>query len=183
MFEVKDLSINVHNSKGTGISQRGNCTTCLLTIKRTDQEGGSLQQLKTHLSTMLRVSAVITLAVSLSSCSMFSLLGKSSLADAQFEGVKSGEVFSVLGSIDPRADIASQLLSALGQKDFSLGVVMPVTPIGETTPFFILCTEEFEVKCRNIPLNAKVHFTGSPLGTPGGLLWKPSRLTAGDFDD
>jgi hypothetical protein len=45
----------------------------------------------------------------------------------------------------------------------------------------VLCTEDWSLKCQQIPINAQVHFAGRPIGP--GLLWKPSRLTAGSFND
>lgn len=133
--------------------------------------------------------ALISL-IGLSGCAAFRTLipGGVTASDAEWSGIKSGEPISIVGSIialDDRAQAVSNLLSMLGQNQqdtLGLGVLLPVVIIGETQPWWILCnTDEMVDKCRRIPINAKVHFAGSPIGP--GLLWKPSRLTADDFND
>lgn len=104
-------------------------------------------------------------------------------SDSEWHGVKSGPHISITGiaAADPRAQAAIGILDILGQSD-PLGVLLPVTMIGETVPRWVLCEAgTFADKCKQIPLNAKVHFAGNPIGP--GLLWRPTRLTADDFND
>jgi hypothetical protein len=99
-------------------------------------------------------------------------------ADAEFSGVKSGPAISAAGAINPEAGQLSSILAALGQGDplSQLGVIMPVLLLSETQPRWILCAgDEMIKKCQGIPLNAKVQFSGQPIGP--GLLWRPTRLT------
>lgn len=133
-------------------------------------------------STRFLLCLVLVSFVALSGCSMLRTLlpGGPTLADIEFHGVKSGEPISVIGTLDPRAEVAAGVLSLLGQSD-PFGVVMPVLLVGQDQPRYILCTEEWVSKCKAIPLNSQVHFAGQPVGS--GLLWKPSRLTASGFDD
>jgi hypothetical protein len=127
------------------------------------------------------------LLLPLSACSAFRAVipGGVSPSDAEWSGVKSGPVVSVVGIADPRAEAAITLLELLGQADpLGLGVLMPVTMVGEEQPRWVLCAEGkdgYAEKCRAIPLMAEVHFAGRPLGP--GLLWLPTRLTASDFND
>ena len=100
-------------------------------------------------------------------------------ADAEWSGV-AGAPISVVGSIastakpdDPRIAAAVALLQLAGLQD-PLGVLLPVTPPGETAPRWVLCTAEWAAKCQAVPLNAHVEFGGSPIGP--GVLWRPSRL-------
>ena len=120
--------------------------------------------------------------VALSGCASLRALvpGGVTPADAEWSGVKSGQAVSIVGTVDPRAGAAAVVLDLLGQAD-PVGVLLPVTLIGETQPRWVLCTDAFAAKCRAIPLNAKVNFAGQPIGP--GVLWKPSRLTADDFND
>jgi hypothetical protein len=107
-----------------------------------------------------------------------------SSADAEFSGVKSGPAISAAGAINPEAGQLSSLLTALGQGDplsQYLGVIMPVLLLNETQPRWIICSDKLIVKCQGIPLNAKVQFSGKPIGP--GLLWRPTRLTAEGYDD
>lgn len=107
-------------------------------------------------------------------------------ADAEFSGVKSGPAISAAGAINPEAGQLSSVLAALGQGDplsQYLGVIMPVLMLNETQPRWILCAGDAMMikKCRGIPLNAKVQFSGQAIGP--GLLWRPTRLTAEGYDD
>lgn len=111
-------------------------------------------------------------------------------ADAEFSGVKSGEPISLTAHLakavsqtEPRAQNIANLLSVLNifGVDDPLGVLLPITLVGETNPRFVICERELVVKCKNIPLNAKVNFAGEAVG--GGVLWRPKRLTADNFND
>lgn len=135
----------------------------------------------------LRVSLALVLAVLLSGCAAFRVLNpfdSVSASDAEWDAVKSGEVISltatIAGAVDERASLIASILSVLGNSD-PLGVLMPVSMVGDPTPRYILCSENFYQKCKQIPLNSKIHFAGKPVGP--GLLWKPTRLTAEGFND
>lgn len=101
-------------------------------------------------------------------------------ADSEWSGIKSGEPVSITASLDTRAALLEPVLLLLGQDD-PLGVLLPVTLVGETAPRWIVCEKELVAKCRAIPINAQVNFAGSAIGP--GILWKPKRLTADNFDD
>jgi hypothetical protein len=131
----------------------------------------------------LKRCATLALAcLLLTGCSMLRTLlpGGPTMADAEWDGVKSGEPMSIIGTLDSRAEAATLLLQALGQAD-PLGVILPVTPIGQSLPRWVLCKDELAAKCRAIPLNAEVHFSGQVIGS--GPLWLPTRLTASHHDD
>lgn len=131
---------------------------------------------------ILAKSLVVLAVLGLTGCSALRTLvpGGVTAADAEWSGVKSGPPVSIVGAIDPRAATVAALLEGLGQED-PVGVLLPLTLIGETKPRWVLCADELAAKCREIPLNAKVKFSGQPIGP--GLLWKPSRLVADDFND
>jgi len=106
--------------------------------------------------------------------------GGVSPADAEWSGIKSGATVSILASLDPRATALTPLLALTGQAD-PVGVLLPVTLVGETIPRWVLCEAKLAQKCNSIPLNAHVSFAGLPVGP--GILWRPSRLTAAGTDD
>lgn len=103
-------------------------------------------------------------------------------SDAEWSGVKSGEVVgltpTLAGALDDRASALASLLSAFGQSD-PVGVILPISLPGEAETRWILCVDDFKEKCRQIPLHAEVHFAGKS----AGIFWKPSRLTAKNFND
>lgn len=128
---------------------------------------------------------ILALALATTGCSAFRALNpfdSVSAADAEFTGVKSGPVVgltpTLAGALDPRASALADLLGVFGQSD-PVGVVMPVNLPGETAPRWILCVDSFKEKCRQIPLNSQIHFAGRP----AGIFWRPSRLTAENFND
>lgn len=106
-------------------------------------------------------------------------------ADAEWVGVKSGEPVSLLATVasiaaDPQtAALLGAALEISGQTD-PLGTLLPITPIGETAPRWVVCTEAWVAKCRAIPVHAKVHVAGQ-VNRVGHM--KPSRVVADDFDD
>lgn len=101
-------------------------------------------------------------------------------ADAEWSGIKSGPTVSILASLDTRVAALGPLLTLTGQAD-PVGVLLPVTLVGETAPRWVLCSDKLVVKCNAIPLNARVNFAGLPIGP--GILWRPSRLTAAGVND
>lgn len=96
-------------------------------------------------------------------------------ADAEFDAVVTGPPKSIIGSLDPQGAPAVALLEAFGVKD-PVGVFLPVSKRGETTPVFLLCTGDFTARCLRAQINTEVHVSGQPTG-PGGNIWKLSRLT------
>lgn len=120
--------------------------------------------------------------LSLSGCATWRALvpGGVLATDSEWSGIKSGQPVSITASLDPRAAPLGPLLALLGQSD-PLGVLLPVTLVGETQPRWVVCDTDLAAKCVSIPLNAEVHFAGTPIGP--GLLWKPKRLTAANFND
>ena len=101
------------------------------------------------------------------------LFTSATLADLQMVGVKTGPLVPVQAG----ADVHQELASVLGQAP--LGVLLPITRVGETTPWWIFCPAgELQKRCEEIPPNARVTFTGHPLGQGAVLL--PTRLTWSD---
>jgi hypothetical protein len=136
---------------------------------------------------LLRLSVFALVVFIASGCSALRVLNpfdSVSAKDAEWSGIKSGEPVSVTasigGAVDERAGLLATLLAASGQGD-PLGVLMPLLIVGETAPRWVLCDEKLTLKCKQIPLNAEVKFAGRPIGP--GLIWKPSRLTAANFND
>lgn len=124
---------------------------------------------------------IAVLILSLSGCATLRALipGGVTAADAEWSGVKSGPVISVVASLatDPRAQALAQLLALTGQTD-PLGVLLPLTVAGETMPRWVFCDSNWSEQCTAIKLNSRVDFAGSPIGP--GLLWHPTRLKVRD---
>lgn len=134
---------------------------------------------------MRRKLLVLTLALStiaLGGCAAFRVMNpfsSVSAADAEWSGV-SGLPVSLVSTLlqpggvpDPRGAAAAAILELSGLPD-QLGVLLPLTPAGETTARWVLCTAEWAAKCRAVPINSRVDFAGSPVGP--GVLWRPKRL-------
>jgi hypothetical protein len=99
-----------------------------------------------------------------------------STSDLKFEGVKSGPAVVIqaipVGNLDERT--RTSLEELLGAKP--VGVLLPITRVGETKPWWVFCPAgEMEQTCTSIPSNARVAFSGQPLGVGG--VWVPTRLT------
>lgn len=107
------------------------------------------------------------------------LFTSATLADLQMTGVKSGPLVPVQAapggaSFLPGEEALKELAGVLGQTP--LGVLLPVTRVGETTPWWVFCPAgEQQARCEEIPANARVTFSGHPLGHGAVLL--PTRLT------
>ena len=104
------------------------------------------------------------------------LFTSATLADLQMTGVKSGPLIPVQAGATPApgADIQQELTSVLGQAP--VGVLLPISRVGETTPWWIFCPAgELQALCEEIPSNAQVTFSGRPLGR--GVVLLPTRLT------
>ena len=107
------------------------------------------------------------------------LFTSATLADLQMTGVKSGPLIPVQAGATsfPGADIQQELASVLGQAP--LGVLLPISRVGETAPWWIFCPAgELQALCEEIPSNAQVTFSGRPLGR--GVVLLPTRLSWSD---
>lgn len=134
---------------------------------------------------------LITLAAALTGCNTaarltrpltqagHALFTSATLADLELVGVKSGPLLPIqAGPLDTinllGEEIPRDLTDHLGQTP--LGVLLPITRVGETTPWWIFCPAgDFQKRCEEIPSNARVTFTGRPLGH--GTVLLPTRLT------
>jgi hypothetical protein len=111
------------------------------------------------------------------------LFTSATLADLQMVGVKTGPLVPVQADTGTSSailgpDIQQELAGVLGQAP-PLGVLLPITRVGETEPWWIFCPAgELQKRCEEIPPNARVSFTGHPLGRGAVLL--PTRLTWSD---
>ena len=108
------------------------------------------------------------------------LFTSATLADLQMVGVKTGPLVPVQAapSADPDAGAQPELTQLLGEAP-AVGVLLPITRVGETTPWWIFCPAgELQKRCEEIPPNARVTFTGHPLGR--GAILLPTRLTWSD---
>ena len=98
------------------------------------------------------------------------------LADLVLVGVKSGPTIPVQATPSPELDenLRVELAQHLGQGP--VGLLLPITEVGETTPWWIFCPAgDLQETCEQIPPNARVSFTGQPLGH--GTVLLPTRLT------
>lgn len=108
------------------------------------------------------------------------LFTSATLADLQLAGVRTGSLVPVQAGPGGAStfilgeETHEDLAGVLGQ--FPLGVLLPISRIGETSPWWIFCPAgEMQARCEAIPANARVNFTGRPLGRGGVFL--PTRLT------
>jgi uncharacterized protein YceK len=139
---------------------------------------------------------LVTLVLALTGCGTVSrltgplkqaattLFTSATLADLQMVGVKTGPLVPLQAATAGTSstilgpDIQQELAGVLGQAP-PLGVLLPITRVGETTPWWIFCPAgELQKLCEEIPPNARVSFTGHPLGRGAVLL--PTRLTWSD---
>lgn len=128
------------------------------------------------------ISLLVLLSFIFSGCAALRVLNpfdSVSAQDSEWTGV-SGQAVSVLGSLDERAATVMQIMTAFGQGD-PFGVILPVSLQGSPVQRWILCTDEYTAKCKQIPVNSVIHFAGRPIES--GLLWKPTRLTVEGFND
>lgn len=140
------------------------------------------RRIGSFLTTVLLVVLFLTILTTLSGCGSTgvfrTLFTNVSSSDIEFTAVKSGEPVPLAGSVNSDLDRLIAVMNAFGADTTIadlLGVVLPVSVIGTNEKRFILCTDEYIAKARLIPMNAKITFSGQPVGP--GLLWKPSRLT------
>lgn len=105
------------------------------------------------------------------------LFTSATLADLQMTGVKSGPLIPVeagpTGASALGAEAQQELAGVLRQA--SLGVLLPIAQVGETIPWWIFCPAgPLQKQCEEVPANARVTFTGRPIGS--GNLLLPSRI-------
>lgn len=168
LFRIEEQAIQAHT---------------FLRAKGTQVVGGGAYA--RELRDLLKVIGVVLLAVLpllLSGCSALKPLwpGGVTAADAEWDGVKLTQAIPVSSQLDPRAGAVAAILQLLGQED-PFGVLLPLTPIGAAQPRWVLCERKLAAKCLAIPLNAEVHFAGSPIGP--GLVWLAKDLSALHFND
>jgi predicted small secreted protein len=107
------------------------------------------------------------------------LFTSAKLADLELVGVKSGPLLPVqAGPFATSSFLSEEARHELAQLigPAPLGVLLPITPAGETTPWWIFCPAgDLQKRCEQVPANARVTFTGRPLR--GSLVLLPTRLT------
>lgn len=126
------------------------------------------------------LAALVALALGLTGCGTLTRLAQplgqagtalftsTSLSDLVLTGVKTGPLVPVQAA-------PSSGLDVLGGAPVA-GVLLPITQVGETTPWWIFCPAgPLQKRCEEVPANARVTFTGRPLGR--GSLLLPSRIT------
>lgn len=107
------------------------------------------------------------------------LFTSATFADLQMIGVRTGPVIPVqagscIPSTIPVEGIGHRPADILGQE--VLGVLLQITKVGETTPRWMFCPAgELQKRCEEVPSNARVTFTGQPLGS--SFVFLPTRLT------
>jgi hypothetical protein len=142
------------------------------------------------------LAAAFLLAFTLTACGTVTRLQQAGqtlftaakLADLKLVGVKTGPAIplqatpaasatpaNTAGPADPAADATRQTVTQLlGQGP--VGVLLPITEVGKTTPWWIFCPAgAMQSRCEEIPPNARVTFAGQPLGR--GTVLLPTRLT------
>ncbi|HKH48599.1 MAG TPA: hypothetical protein VKM72_28375 [Thermoanaerobaculia bacterium] len=125
-------------------------------------------------------AALVALAIGLTGCGTLTRLTRplgqagetlftsATLADLTMVGIKTGPVVPV------QAAPSDHLTAEIGQG--LVGVLLPITRVGETAPWWIFCPAgELQARCEEIPPNARVSFAGQPLGRGPVLL--PTRLS------
>jgi hypothetical protein len=133
----------------------------------------TLWALATGCTTFTRLAAPLTQAATAAFTS-------ATLADLQLIGIKTGPLIPLQANPDTAAPL---ILGDEARRDLAgtlgttpVGVLLPITRVGETTPWWIFCPAgELQKRCEEIPPNARVNFTGHPLR--GGVLLLPTRLT------
>lgn len=104
------------------------------------------------------------------------LFTSATFADMELVGIKTGPVIPVEAS--PSNHLDETTLLAIGQlvTQGPVGVLLPITEVGQTVPWWIFCPAgDLQARCEEIPSNARVTFAGQPLGR--GTVLLPTRLT------
>lgn len=140
-----------------------------------------------RIKTLGITAMLVTIILSLSGCAMWRAVNPFdavSVKDLEGEGTKirTISVGSIIGgAIDPRLELASGLLSALGQGD-PLGVILVAAVPGEDAPRHLLCKDKaIALKCVALPANARINYAGRLIGD--GFLTELRMLTSPDFND
>lgn len=135
------------------------------------------------------LAALVALAVGLTGCGTLTRLAQplsqagtalftsTTLSDLVLTGVKTGPLVPVQAAPSSGLDqeTSLQFTDRLGGAP-AAGVLLPITQVGETTPWWIFCPAgPLQKRCEEVPANARVTFTGRPLGR--GALLLPSRIT------
>jgi len=126
------------------------------------------------------LAALVVLTIGLTGCGTLTRLAQplsqagaalftsATLSDLVLTGVKSGPLIPVQAAPSSGPDQETSVPAA--------GVLLPITQVGETTPWWIFCPAgPLQKRCEEVPANARVTFTGRPLGR--GSLLLPSRIT------
>ena len=103
------------------------------------------------------------------------------LSDLKLVGVKTGPAVPIQAAPAASTDSTLKDLDAVRQAVGQLlsqgpvGVLLPITQVGKTTPWWIFCPAgEMQDRCEAIPPNARVTFAGQPLGH--GTVLLPTHL-------
>jgi hypothetical protein len=98
------------------------------------------------------------------------------LSDLKLVGVKTGPAVPVQAAPAGSTDDATRQLFAQLLSQGPVGVLLPISEVGKTTPWWIFCPAgDLQARCEEIPPNARVTFSGQPLGH--GTVLLPTRLT------
>jgi hypothetical protein len=126
--------------------------------------------LLTGCGTLTRLAQPLTQASS-------ALFTSATLSDLVLVGIKTGPSIPVQAApSNGLTEEADPQLTPLLTEGPSIGVLLPITQVGETTPWWIFCPAgDLQEKCEQIPPNARVTFAGKPLGR--GTVLLPTRLT------
>jgi hypothetical protein len=105
------------------------------------------------------------------------------LSDLKLIGVKTGPAIPVQAAPTAAASVTTGSADEATRQAFTqllaqgpVGVLLPITQVGKTTPWWIFCPAgDLQARCEEIPPNARVTFSGQPLGH--GTVLLPTRLT------
>src|SRR5215213_11175022 len=121
--------------------------------------------LLTGCTTLTRLAQPLTQAGS-------ALFTSATLSDLVLVGIKTGPSIPVQAAPSTgRPETANLEFTHLLTEGPSIGGLLPITQVGETTPWWIFCPAgDLQEKCEQIPPNARVTFAGKPLGRGTVLL-------------
>jgi hypothetical protein len=105
------------------------------------------------------------------------------LSDLKLIGVKTGPAVPVQAAPTSTSPITTGSADEATRQAFTqllaegpVGVLLPITQVGKTAPWWIFCPAgDLQARCEEIPPNARVTFSGQPLGH--GTVLLPTRLT------
>jgi hypothetical protein len=105
------------------------------------------------------------------------LFTSATFSDLKLTGIKTGPAIPLQAEPagSPLDDATLQAISQI-RRQAPVGLLLPVTQVGDTMPWWIFCPAgELQALCESIPVNARVTFSGQPLGH--GMVLLPNRLT------